>query len=176
MIINRFYFVNFGPIIRPLPAPHNATVTATLVFWIIFQRPRAGCEIGIAAALLDHESFYFEQIRERRRVLRIYWGGRLSPATEAAVREAIDLAEARSQCVCGLCSGGGRLYQCAGVLMTRCGGHAQGSPVPVRRGFEDVHLTQKVVKDSIRVVVSRRYDPELDSFVELDPADLKEGT
>jgi len=68
------------------------------------------CCVRIAAALEDRERFYFESIRERQGALRISWGGRLSAASEAAVRSAIDLAEARSVCVCEICGARGRRY------------------------------------------------------------------
>jgi len=85
------------------------------------------------------------------------------------VREAIDLAEAASQCFCELCCAPGRLYRCDSVFLTRCAGHAEGSPVPVRDGFENLHLRQKVVTGRVRVVVRSRYDPERDRFIDLDP-------
>lgn len=130
------------------------------------------CCFRIGSAVQDHESFRFEQIRERQGSLRIYWGGRLSAVTEAAVREAIDLAEARSLCVCELCGGEGRLHRAGAVLMTRCGQHAEGNPVPVRKGYENVHLTQEVITGRLRVVVCRRYDPEIDAFIDLDTPSL----
>jgi hypothetical protein len=122
------------------------------------------CCVRIADALLDRERFRFERIRERQGALRIRWGGRLSPASETAVREAVDLAEARSTCVCELCGAEGRLYAADGVLSTRCVGHARGSPA----GRENIHLTRKTIRARLRVVVACRYDPETDSFVDID--------
>jgi hypothetical protein len=119
------------------------------------------CCLRIAAALLDHERFRFERIRERQGALRILWGGRLSAKSEAAVREAVDLAEARSTCVCELCGAEGRLYLADGVLSTRCVGHARGAPA--RR--ENIHLTRKTIRGRLRVLVACRYDAESDSFV-----------
>jgi hypothetical protein len=129
------------------------------------------CE-RIAATLQDGERFRFEKIVERQGSLRIYWGGRLSAASEAAVREAIDLAEARSQCVCEHCGEPGRQYRQDGAVITRCDAHARGMPLPVRRGYENVHLTQKVIKGRARVVVACRYNPKTDSFAEVDPTAL----
>jgi hypothetical protein len=123
-----------------------------------------GCCLRIGAALLEHERFRFERIRERQGALRIRWGGRLSPASEAVVREAVDLAEARSTCVCELCGAEGGLYRADGVLSTRCVGHARGAPA--RR--ENIHLTRKTIRGRLRVVVACRYDPETDSFVDID--------
>ncbi len=132
--------------------------------WIIDR-----CAFRIGAALEERESFRFERIREHQGSLRIYWGGRLSAGGEAAVREAIDLGEAASQCFCELCGAPGRLYRCESVFMTRCAGHAQGGAVSVRPGFENLHLRQKFVAGRVRVVVRSRYDPDLDRFIDLDP-------
>jgi hypothetical protein len=133
--------------------------------WIIDR-----CAFRIAAALNDRETFRFERIREHQGSLRIYWGGRLSPGGEAAVREAIDLGEAASQCFCETCGAPGRLYRCDGVLLTRCAGHAEGAPVPIRPEYKNLHLRQKVVTARVRVVVRSRYEPDLDRFIDLDPA------
>jgi hypothetical protein len=139
--------------------------------WIIDR-----CAFRIGAALYDRESFRFERIREHQGSLRIYWGGRLSAGSEAAVREAIDLGEAASQCFCELCSAPGRLYRCNDVSQTRCAEHAQGVAVPIRPGFENLHLRQKVVTGRVRVVVRSRYESRLDRFIDLDPAGSgKEG-
>lgn len=56
--------------------------------------------VRIVAALQENEHFRFERIRERQGALRINWDGRLTAASEAAVRSAVDVAEARSICVC----------------------------------------------------------------------------
>lgn len=125
------------------------------------------CCVRIAAALEDRERFRFESIRSCDGALRIRWGGRLSAASEAAVRSAIDLAEARSMCVCETCGARGSRYRADGVLVARCPDHAVG-----QRAFaaemEDVHLIQVTVKGRLRVVVGARYDFETDAFVEID--------
>jgi hypothetical protein len=125
------------------------------------------CCVRIGTALLEREHFHFERIRERQGALRIYWGGRLTAASEAVVREAVDLAEARSICVCELCGAEGRLYRADGVLMTRCVRHARGGPV-ARPGTQNLHLRQKTITGRLRVVVASRYDPETDSFLDID--------
>jgi len=130
--------------------------------WIIDR-----CCVRIAAALEDGERFRFERIRQQEGALRIAWGGRLSAASEAAVRAAIDLAEARSVCVCEICGARGRLYRADDVLATRCSDHREGVPA-LRPDLENVHLTQVTVKGRLRVVVAARYDFETDSFVELE--------
>ncbi|OSI65046.1 hypothetical protein BSZ21_21945 [Bradyrhizobium canariense] len=125
------------------------------------------CCVRIAAALEPRESFRFESIEQSQGALRIRWGGRLSAASEAAVRTAIDLAEARSLCVCELCGLRGKLFRAEGVLATRCPGHAEG--VPARSpGMEQVHLIRVTVKGRLRVVVGARYDFGTDAFVEID--------
>jgi hypothetical protein len=128
----------------------------------------------IAASLHDRESFRFERITERNGTLRIYWGGRLSARSEAAVRAAVDLAEARSLCVCELCGAEGRLHRDGGILSTRCSDHAQGEPVPVRPDLKNVHLTQRMVAGRQWTVVIRRYDPLSDAFIDVDPADVED--
>lgn len=129
------------------------------------------CCVRIAAALQFGESFRFESIRVSQGALRIRWGGRLSAASEAAVRAAIDLAEARSVCVCETCGARGRLYRVDDLLATRCADHAEGVPA-VRPEMEDVHLTQVTVRGRLRVVVAARYVFESDAFVRIDEADV----
>lgn len=53
----------------------------------------------IAATLEEGEAFRFESIGSYDGALWIRWSGRLKAASEAAVRAAVDLAEARSMCV-----------------------------------------------------------------------------
>jgi hypothetical protein len=127
------------------------------------------CCVRIAAALHPGESFRFESIRQRQGALRIRRGGRLSAASEAAVRAAIDLAEARSVCVCETCGARGRLYRADDVLSTSCADHAAGAPA-LRPEMENVHLTQVSVRGRLRVVVAARYDYDTDSFVRIDDA------
>ncbi|WFU23636.1 hypothetical protein QA649_37435 [Bradyrhizobium sp. CB1717] len=105
------------------------------------------CSVRIAAALSFGESFRFESIRGRQGALRIRWGGRLSVANEAAVRAAVDLAEAR--CVCETCGARGRLYR---------GPARDGERAP----------DQVTVRGRLRVVVAARYDFDTDAFVRID--------
>ncbi|MCA1542016.1 hypothetical protein I6F18_18820 [Bradyrhizobium sp. NBAIM32] len=127
------------------------------------------CCVRIAAALQFGESFRFESIRAHQGALRIRWGGKLSAASEAAVRAAIDLAEARSVCVCERCGARGRVYRSDGVLAARCADHAEGV-LALRPEMENVHLTQVTVRGRLRVVVAARYDYDTDSFVRIDDA------
>lgn len=127
------------------------------------------CCVRIAAALQFGESFRFESIRAHQGALRIRWAGKLSAASEAAVRAAVDLAEARSVCVCETCGARGRLHRADGVLAARCADHAEGVPA-VRPEMENVHLTQVTVRGRLRVVVAARYDYDADAFVRIDDA------
>jgi hypothetical protein len=128
----------------------------------------------IDAVLTERERFRFEQIKEHNGMLRVYWSGRLSARSEAHVRGAIDLAEARSQCFCDLCGAEGRLYRDGAVFATRCGHHAKGERIPVRPELHNHHLTQKMTIGRQWTVVIRRYDPQVDAFVDPDPADTDE--
>jgi hypothetical protein len=133
------------------------------------------CCVRIAAALQDNERFRFESIGSHDGALRIRWGGRLSASGEAAVRAAIDLAEARSMCVCELCGARGRRFRADGALATRCPDHAEGVPA-FSAAMEGVHLIQVTVKGRLRVVVGARYVFESDAFVEIDDVrDLDRG-
>ncbi|MET4312541.1 hypothetical protein [Bradyrhizobium sp. RT4b] len=125
------------------------------------------CCVRIAAALEDRESFRFEDIRSCDGALRIRWAGRLTAPGEAAVRAAIDLAEARSMCVCETCGARGRRFRADGMLATRCPDHAEGVPA-FSPAMENVHLIRVTVKGRLRVVVGARYDFETDAFVEID--------
>jgi hypothetical protein len=129
--------------------------------------------VRIAAVLVDREQFRFEEIRERNGELRMYWGGWLTARSEAAVRYAIDLAQARSVCICEVCGDTGRLRRDGDVRKTCCDLHAQGEAVPVRSGFENLHLAQKWIVGRQWTMVIRRYDPESDDFTDLDPADAE---
>ena len=73
------------------------------------------------------------QIKEKFGTLRLYYHARKLPTKIfARVREAIDLAEARSACTCEECGAEGRLYKRNGWYLTRCVDHAEGEPGPAR--------------------------------------------
>jgi hypothetical protein len=128
----------------------------------------------INAVLTERERFHFERVGDRNGALRVYWGGKLSAKSEAAIRGAIDLAEARSLCFCEHCGLEGRLYRDGEALATRCDHHAQGERVSVRLEFKNLHLTQKMTAARQWMVVIRRYDPQSDTFIDPDPADAEE--
>lgn len=133
------------------------------------------CCKRIAAALEAFGgTFRFQSVREVDGAMRIVWSGRLPPRAAAAVREAVDLAEARSVCVCGVCGAPGRLYRAAGVLATRCPVHARGVRA-LTPDQEDLHLRQLTIGGRIGVVVASRYDFATDSFVDLDPFGRRGG-
>jgi hypothetical protein len=119
--------------------------------------------VRIAATLQDRERFRFVSIRQREGALRIVWGGRLSSASEAVVREAVDLAEARSVCVCELCGSRGRLYRADDIRTTPCPDHATGDRA-LRPEMENLHLR---TVGRMRVLVASRYDFGTDSFVDI---------
>jgi len=123
--------------------------------------------VRIAAAMEDRERFRFESIGSCDGALRIRWAGRLSAASEAAVRAAIDLAEARSMCVCETCGARGKRFRADGVLAASCPDHADGVPA-FSAAMENVHLIQVTIKGRLRVVVGARYDFDTDAFVEID--------
>lgn len=125
-------------------------------------RIRAALAIGLG-------TFRFTQIKEKAGTLRIYWAGRLSGSTEERIREAIDLAEARSACCCELCGHEGHLFRNEGILTTRCLAHSGGVRVEARDGFANIHLVQRVVGHR-RTVQCCRYDQRTDSFVVVDLA------
>jgi hypothetical protein len=84
----------------------------------------------------------------------------------------VDLAEARSACTCEICGAEGRLYDHSDWLTTRCAEHAEGEPIPVRLGFENVHVVRRIIGGRVRVVSCRRYDRATDSFIDLPPESL----
>jgi hypothetical protein len=137
-------------------------------WWDLLDR---ACQ-RIRVALSEGERFHFLQIKEKYGSARIYWTGRLSTEAEARVREAIDLAQARSACCCEVCGEEGGLYRAGGVLMTRCADHAKGRPVAIWPGFDNLHVVQRVVDGRLRTVACRRYERATDSFVDVDPGSL----
>lgn len=129
--------------------------------------------IGRVAAALAADpngSVAVNQIKEKFGTLRLYYQPRdLQPATSAAIKEAVDLAEARSACTCEECGAEGRLFNDSGWFATRCDIHRQGKPVRVRAGWERLHVIRHYGGDAV-TVTCRRYDREADRFIEVDPA------
>ncbi len=124
-------------------------------------------------AALEGGTFRALKIKERNGTLYLYWSGQLSDEAEAKVREAINLAEARSGCTCEQCGEEGWLCRASGVLMTRCAAHAKGQPVVVKPELRNLHLVQGIGQDGSRVISCRRYDRANDTFIDVSPDPLK---
>lgn len=111
--------------------------------------------------------FRIVQTKEKFGTIRIYYEAKsLSATTREAIEEAITLAEARSACTCEVCGREGRLYDAAGWYATRCPRHADGDPVPVAPGRENVRIVRTFHPGGIRIDSCRRYDRELDAFID----------
>jgi len=131
----------------------------------------------IAAASIGH-AVEIEQVKEKYGSLRIYWIAPhgVPPGVSSAIDEATALAEARSECTCETCGAAGRLYTTGSWDTTSCPEHARGVPVPVRPGFENLHIVRVIVEGEARILACRRYDRDTDTFVDVDPAILgKDG-
>jgi hypothetical protein len=128
--------------------------------------------VRIENALDEDDSIRVLQIKEKLGTLRICWEGRLSEYAKAKVEEAIDRAYARSASTCEICGDEGRLYTRGGWLATACADHAKGQPVPVKPGFENLHITWGTIDGHVRITSCRRYDRATDSFVDILPDSL----
>jgi hypothetical protein len=128
----------------------------------------------IDAALVEGGAFRVLQIKEKLGTLRLYWSGDMPEIAKANVKEAIALAVARSACTCEICGAEGRLHNRGGWLATACAGHAKGEPVPVKPGFENLHIVRTFSSKPGRfpIVSCRRYMRDTDSFVDVDPMTL----
>ena len=128
---------------------------------------RALKRIAAAVAREPAGSFQIVQIKEKYGTLRLYFDGhKLSKKALVKVLEAIDLAEARSACSCEECGAEGRLYDRNGWYLTRCPRHADGEPVPIQPGWDNLSIVRTVRGGKVGVVSCRRYDRERDVFVE----------
>jgi hypothetical protein len=127
----------------------------------------------VSAAALGYP-VHFTQILERHGRLTIYWKAEASlpKGVECAIEQAIELAEARASCSCAICGANARLFSNAGRLVAVCPDHAQGVQVPVRPGWENLHIVRRFVGDNIHSVACRRYDRVHDQFVDVDPRSL----
>jgi hypothetical protein len=133
------------------------------------------CCVRIEAALSSGDRFEFQEIKSKYGGLRVCWGGRMSAGAASRAREAVDLAEARSHCTCECCGDEGRLHHRGDWLSTRCARHADGSPVSIRPGFENLHLVQRFVGGRLQTITCARYDRESDSFVDISPSTFESG-
>ena len=130
--------------------------------------------VRIEAALVEGGAFRVLQIKEKFGTLRFYWSGDMPDAAKAKVEEAIALAVARSACTCEICGVEGQLYNRSGWLATACAEHAKGKPVPVKPGFEKLHIVRTFgpARGQFPIVSFRRYIRDTDSLVDVDPKSL----
>jgi hypothetical protein len=112
------------------------------------------------------ETFEFIRIKQKFGIARIDWDGDVSDETRTKIGEAINLAVARSACACEICAEG-RLYSNRGWLATVCAEHTAGDSVPVRPGFENVHLLRRT--PGAPDMYYARYDLETDTLTEVSP-------
>lgn len=118
-------------------------------------------------------SVSIKQIKEKFGSLRLYWQGqKLDESTRLAVVEIVALAEARSACSCETCGAEGALHDSGGYLFTACAEHAEGRKVPVRPGFENLHIVRTFAEGRLRIIRCARYDRTKDAFVDVDPKSL----
>jgi hypothetical protein len=109
------------------------------------------------------------EIKEKYGTLRVYTDMVHDAATAAAIDEAVALATARSACTCEICGAEGSLRERGDVLATACDEHAKGTPVEVRPGWENIHITRALRDGRVRIVSCRRYDRAADAFVQVPP-------
>jgi hypothetical protein len=130
--------------------------------------------IASAIAAAPPGSVHITQIKEKFATLRVYLDGRkgLPDSTNAAIDEAIELAEARSACTCEQCGDPGRLFKHGGQLLTACDTHARGETVKVQPGRENIHIVRTLKDGQLAIASCRRYVRETDSFVDVPPAEL----
>ena len=130
--------------------------------------------VRIEAALVEGGAFRVLQIKEKFGTLRFYWSGDMSDAAKARVEEAIALATARSACTCEICGAEGRLRNRGGWFATACAEHAKEEPVPIKPGWENVHVVRTFGQERGRfpIVSCRRYVRDADTFVDVDPRSL----
>ncbi|MDB5670961.1 MAG: hypothetical protein JWO25_1920 [Alphaproteobacteria bacterium] len=115
------------------------------------------------------------QIKTKFGSLRLYWrSDGLSRVQNAAVVEAVDLAEARSACTCEICGSEGGPWSDHGWMLTACAEHARGRPLAVRPGVAGVVVERRMVAGRLQVQRRRRYVRTTDSFVELPVSDGEE--
>ena len=130
------------------------------------------CCVRIEAALAGADAFKVEEIKAKYGTLRFYWDGRLSQRAKVLVEEAVALSEARSVCTCEVCGEVGRLYDDGRWLATACELHAVGAPVEIGSNYENLHIVRSAEKGSFGLLSCRRYDRELDAFIDVDPSSV----
>jgi hypothetical protein len=134
---------------------------------------------SIAAAVAECHTgeMTITQIKEKFGGLRIYTQSRgLPDEVIEKADDAIELAEARSECTCETCGAAGVIHDRAGWLTTRCEKHGEGQALPPKAGWENLHVKYSIENGKMRVVSCRRYDRESDAFEDAPlPPDLETG-
>jgi hypothetical protein len=142
--------------------------------WRIDTKACFGCRQALLEAVIaEGGRFQVQQIKEKFGCLRFYWSSRgLSVGAGTRVKEAIDLAEARSACTCEICGEEGRLFRSGGWLITRCAAHAKGQLLDVKPCLENTYIMERCVRDGTRTVTFGRYDRATDSFIDVIPSSV----
>jgi hypothetical protein len=113
------------------------------------------------------------EVKGWRGALRLHWRGKnLVAKTEHAIEDVVALGEARSACTCEVCGRAGVRHTSGNWVATACPDHARGEPVPVTRGFENLHIVRTFNAGNYPIASCRRYVRETDSFVDVDPQSL----
>jgi hypothetical protein len=130
--------------------------------------------IALAAADEPIGSILIDQIKSKYGTLRLYYVGKsgLSNSANHRIEEAVALAEARSACTCEFCGEEGQLFERGDWLVTACEEHAKGRQVPVRPGWENIHIARTLKDGKTRIISCVRYIRETDSFQEVPPFSL----
>jgi hypothetical protein len=129
----------------------------------------------LAAAAPTGSNLRIVQIKEKFATLRLYFRANDLGTAWANIRQAIQLAEARSACTCEICGAEGRPYDADGRYTTRCATHATGVPVAVKPGYENLWLRYGVVDGNAKITKCQRYDRVHDIFIDAPlPPDLED--
>jgi hypothetical protein len=138
--------------------------------WCDLVETAVGRIAGAIAAAPSSASVTVVQVKSKYGTLRRYWrGARLSKKAEHAIEDAVALAEARSACTCEVCGRAGVLHARGDWLVTACGDHARGKPVPVAGGFENLHIVRAFEAHHYPIASCSRYVRKTDSIVDVDP-------
>jgi hypothetical protein len=113
------------------------------------------------------------QINQRYGVLNIYWEGTLSARARTEVERAIEWAYIKSAYTCEICGFDGRIYNCAGWLLTACTGHGRGKPAPRQRRADSIRVVLGTVDGQARILSCRQYERMYDCFCDIPPDSLE---
>lgn len=123
------------------------------------------CErLEIAIAAEPAADFIVIDMREKFGAFRLTVSSiGLSDEAHGVVTLAVDLAEARSICICDVCGRRGRLSEQGGWYATRCEEHSEAL-LPIRARDPHLQITTQFI-DGQPVRTGRRYVFETDSFL-----------